>query len=175
MGKRSPDFEKKPRDAYFTIDPAAVNALKPHLWSMHNYVEPCAGAGDLIRQIDSVGGPYCVGAYDIEPQAPLIFKKNCLDITERDLHEVDLFITNPPYTWKVLQPILEHLRSFRPTWMLLPADYMHNVRMGEYMQRCTDVVSVGRMYWEENKIKGVDNYCWYKFTSYSCATVFHGR
>lgn len=175
MGKRSPDFEKKPRDAYFTIDPVAVKRLAPHLWRQHNYVEPCAGAGDLIKQLDYEWGPHNVGAYDIEPQAPFVFKKNCLDITERDLHEVDLFITNPPYTWKVLQPILDHLTSLRPTWMLLPADYMHNVRMGPYMKKCRLIVSVGRMYWEDNKVKGVDNYCWFNFVDTPTMPYFYGR
>ena len=53
---------------------------------------------------------------------------------------------------------------------------MHNVRMGPYMKRCEKVVSIGRLYWEENKVKGVDNYCWYHFNQdHEGNTEFVGR
>jgi hypothetical protein len=176
MGKRDPDkFEKKPRDAYFTIDPAAVEALVPHLQHNRFFIEPCAGAGNLAVSVASHGF-HCAAMYDIEPQAEGVLQRSCLNLGEKDAWFADYFITNPPFTWKVLQPILDHLICFLPTWLLLPADYMHNVRMGPYMKQCEKVVSIGRLYWEENRVKGVDNYCWYHFNKkYDGKTEFVGR
>jgi len=176
MGKRDPDkFEKKARDAYFTIDPAAVKALIPHCEKDTFFIEPCAGAGDLAKSLTSCG-LQCVGMYDIEPQEKGVIQQNCLTLTKQDTIFADGFITNPPFTWKVLQPIMEHLINLLPTILLLPADYMHNVRMGPYMKKCYGVISVGRLYWEENKVKGVDNYCWYHFDkNHEGNTEFVGR
>lgn len=176
MGKRDPEkFEKKPRDFYATIDPAAVEALVPHLQPNRFFIEPCAGAGDLAIAL-AVRGFHCAAMYDIEPQGEGVVQRSCLNIGEKEAWFADYFITNPPFTWKVLQPILDHLIHFLPTWLLLPADYMHNVRMGPYMKRCEKVVSIGRLYWEDNRVKGVDNYCWYHFNKkYDGKTEFVGR
>lgn len=172
MGKRSPDFEKKPRDYYPTIDPSAVEALASHLPRPTYFIEPCAGAGDLLYQLEN-RGVECKGAYDIEPNSPYIEQENCLNLTQQD---VDYYITNPPFSWVILQPIMDHLISLLPTWLLLPADVMHNVRMAPYMKKCVKVVSIGRMYWEENKVKGVDNYCWFLFDKdHVGPTEFIGR
>ncbi len=52
MAKRSDgDFERIPNDLYRTWDPRAVRALLPHLAPRTRFVEPCAGAGDLIDQL----------------------------------------------------------------------------------------------------------------------------
>lgn len=177
MGKRDGNkFERVSRDYYATIDPAAATALRPHILQGVKYIEPCAGNGDLVNLLS--GFAVCVGGYDIEPQQNWITKKNCLEISNSDLafRGVDYFITNPPYTWSMLKPLLDHLPRLLPTWMLLPADYMHNIRMGPYMKNCDKVVSVGRLYWQDNKIKGVDNYAWYLFDeNVSGQTLFYGR
>jgi hypothetical protein len=186
MGKR--EETKKPRlerDWYPTKDPAAVAALAPFLWHptglQTRYIEPCAGDGSLIDLLASSGPPVtCVAAYDIEPLRADVVQKNCLFLTKLDCMSAHEFITNPPYEWKMLQPILEHLPRLMPTWLLLPADMMHNKRMSPYMSICQDVVSVGRLWWFENedgkKVKGVDNFCWYKFDfNYEGFTRFHPR
>jgi hypothetical protein len=175
VGKRDNDkFERKGRDFYATIDPAAVNALVEHLPLPTAFIEPCAGAGDLINELCRHHGVVCVGAMDIEPQAKNVEQRNCLTLNWVS-QEVTHFITNPPFTWDMLKPILDHLPTLAPTWLLLPADYMHNVRVGPYMAKCAKVVSVGRMYWENNKKKGVDNYAWYLFTNNETETTFYGR
>lgn len=175
MGKRDGNkFERKGRDFYATIDPAAVNSLIDHLPLPCTFIEPCAGAGDLVRELERHHGIQCNMACDIEPQSTSVWKTSCLDIKEVS-SVVDCFITNPPYAWDMLKPILDHLPTIRPTWLLLPADYMHNVRMGPYMAKCEKLVSVGRLYWEPNKKKGVDNYAWYKFVNEPVETTFYGR
>ena len=176
MGKRSPDFEKKPRDYYPTIDPSAVGALAPHLRIQTWFIEPCAGAGDLLKTLEQ-SGSVCVSAFDIAPQSCDVTKMDCLKLTtDRWFEQADCFITNPPFTWVILQPIMDHLISLLPTWLLLPADVIHNVRMAPYMKKCVKVVSIGRMYWQDNKVKGVDNYCWYLFDKdHVGPTEFIGR
>jgi hypothetical protein len=169
---------RNPRDFYGTVDPAAVEALAPFLDPLTTYVEPCAGDGSLIGLLTSVGHiKGAVGAYDIEPQAPGITQRNCLTLQDRDLYGVDCFITNPPFQWDMLKPILDHLPTLLPTWLLLPADAMHNKRTSPYMDLCSDVVSIGRLYWMKDRpIKGVDNNCWYRFDSkYKGFCKFHPR
>lgn len=172
MGKRS-KFEKKPRDFYATIDPVAVEVLSSYVRGK-SYAEPCAGAGDLIEDLYDVAK--CVWASDIDPQIKSILQKSALHLNKDDVYTADLIITNPPYTWEVLQPLLDHLPKLKPTWLLLPADFMFNKRSLPYMEKCPLVVTIGRMYWEENKVKGKDNYCWFKFLADEVPfTQFIGR
>jgi hypothetical protein len=176
MGKREEvKFEKKPRDSYFTIDPVAVRTLSNHLRPNTFFVEPCAGAGDLVNSLQDLGH-VCCGAYDIEPQVNWVVQRNCLTLDKESLWGSEMFVSNPPFTWSVLQPLMAHMINILPTWLLLPADFMHNVRMGPYMKQCEKVVSIGRLFWEPNKVKGVENFCWYLFDKdYKGPTEFIGR
>lgn len=175
MGKRQQSFEKRPRDYYATIDPDAVKPLIPFIRGL-KVAEPCAGNGDLAMLLELD----CFIKYesDIEPQNGYVFKKDALSLTDFDLVECDVIVTNPPFSWNLLQPLLDHLPNIKPTWLLLPADVMHNKRMGKYMEKCTEIVSVGRLYWMDNKVKGVDNFAWFLFSDDPLRkpyTTFHGR
>jgi hypothetical protein len=175
MGKR--ETEKKPRrekDFYGTLDPDAIPAkLIPFLLGK-TYAEPCYGDGDLENLLMDVAT--CKWRSDIRETVGCSKVLDALDITKEDLRGIDMIVTNPPYNWKLLKPLLDHLTTLKPTWLLLPADMMHNVRMGPYMGRCAWVVSTGRLYWMENKIKGVDNYAWYRFhPRWDYDTRFVGR
>ena len=176
MGKREEvKFSKKARDSYFTIDPIASYTLTNHLTAGTKFVEPCAGAGDLVNGLQKLGH-ICLEAYDIEPQTPWVKQRNCLTLDKCSLSGADILASNPPFTWSVLQPLMSHMISILPTWLLLPADFMHNVRMGPYMKQCKKVVSIGRLFWEPNKVKGVDNFCWYLFDKdHKGSTEFVGR
>lgn len=174
MGKRS-DLTRQPRDYYRTLDPRAVEALVPHLPEHVAYCEPCAGAGDLIDELAEYGH-WCVYACDIEPQRDDIDKRDAMTISLGLTETWDCFITNPPFSRETLLPMIDHLSSMLPTWMLLPADLMHNKYMSEYLEYCPKVVSIGRLWWSENKISGKDNYCWYLFDKdYEGDTVFYPR
>ena len=173
MGKRS-NFERKSRDFYATIDPIAVEVLAPYVNGL-SFIEPCAGNGKLAQDLIEKANCVNVGMCDIEPGLPSIARKSCLELEIQDTYGASVFITNPPFSWPMLQPILDHLPTLLPTWLLLPADNLHNKRMGKYMAKCDLVVSVGRLYWMDNKIKGVDNYCWYRFTDMPQQTIFIGR
>jgi len=48
--------------------------------------------------------------------------------------------------------------------------------MAPYMKECKTVISLGRLYWQENKVRGKDNYCWYEFIDgWEEPTVFETR
>ena len=173
MGKKTKQkFERRDRDYYATIDPDAVKPLIPFIRGLR-VAEVCAGNGDLSMLLEP--DVKVVWESDLDPQNKHILQKNARYLHEGDLQDCQTIVTNPPFTWKLLEPLLEHLPTLKPTWLLLPADVMHNKRMGPYMKRCRFVVSVGRLYWVENKVKGVDNYCWFKFVNEQVETVFYGR
>jgi hypothetical protein len=186
MGKR--ELEKKPRsprDLYATVDPDAVVPLKGLLGGV-KFIEPCAGAGDLTRLLEGLpDAPECVGQYDIDPQAEGITQRNCLTLTDEELSGVDYLITNPPFAWHMLRPILDRFVMDNTcddlrTLLLLPGDMAHNKRMSPYLDRCMYIYSIGRLSWFKDEsgkwVKGVDNYCWYDFTNMGRVyTTFNGR
>ena len=172
-------YEPQPRDFWRTSDPNAFPPLVPFIRGS-SYAEPCYGAGDLVRGFS--GTAECVWASDIQPQEDNVLQKNALFLTKSDLHDCDCIITNPPFGWEMLQPLLEHLPTLKPTWFLLPADFMHNKRARPYMDRCSKIVSIGRMYFHKagedtNEVKysrGTANNCWYLFTEEQQETRFYG-
>jgi hypothetical protein len=74
--------------------------------------------------------------------------------------------------------LAQHLSDIAPTWLLLNADVMHNRYFGKLSDRCIKIVSVGRVSWEQNRIKGKENSAWFYFNK-NClnkfAPVFYGR
>lgn len=159
MGKRSPGFEKAPRNLYPT-PAAAVVPLLPHLSPATRFIEPCAGKGDLVRHLEAAGH-ICVEAYDVVPLAPgiLVGDAAVLDITEAAVG-----LTNPPWDWPLLEPILWNLLRQRPTWLLLSADFLHNAYAAPALRHAHRIVSVGRVKWiPDSKHTGKDNAVWILF------------
>ena len=172
MGKRS-DFTRRKNDLYETFDPRAVAALKPHLDLAAHFAEPCAGRGLLVDQLTAIGIT-CVWAADVEPGRDDIHEN---DATTCGAGDIDLFITNPPWTRSLLHDIIVNLSDKKPTWLLFDADWMHTKQAAPYMNRLRAVVSVGRLKWiPGTKMDGKDNCCWYLFDKPSSAlAVFVGR
>lgn len=150
MGKRS-DFERRPRDFYPTPYKAVLPLLEHLDWA--SFDEPCCGDGDLVNHLER-HGIVCVHASDIKTST------NAMSLTECD---GEGFITNPPWDRKVLHPMIQHLSDIAPTWLLLDADWMHTKQAIPYMERCSKIVSVGRVSWLENGVTGKDNCAWYLF------------
>ena len=93
MGKRS-SFERRPGDFYATPLPAVL-PLIPHLRGIRTFAEPCAGAGDLVRHLESFGLA-CAYAGDIASGQ---------DALELDYYgTIDSIITNPPETIRAVNP-----------------------------------------------------------------------
>jgi hypothetical protein len=118
MGKRS-NFERIPRDFYPTPF-AAVPPLIARLRGVRTFAEPCCGDGALVRHLESFG-LHSVYAGDIATGQ---------DALARDSYgDADAIITNPPYTRELMRRLIAHFREIAPTWLLLPADWMHNLAL----------------------------------------------
>lgn len=159
----------------------AGQALWPHLGGVQTFVEPCAGAGDLIWQMEHLG-LRCVGAYDIEPRGVGIVQSDALKLSATELGIADAIITNPP--WTRLRPtgdplhgMIKHFMQFAPTWLLFDSDWMFTLQSQSLMPFCTDVVPIGKLRWMPGTtLDSTDNCAWYCFdASGDKPTVFHGR
>lgn len=182
MGKRS-DFIRKERD-YYCTPLAAVQPLISQLPSSFSFAEPCAGDGRLITHIEALhNNCSCVWASDIEPQGADIETLDALDLSEEQLVDCDIIITNPPWirtkaSGYLLHAMIEHFSNLRPTWLLFDADWVHTVQSSELVKnRLCKIVSIGRVKWiEDSAGTGKDNCCWYLFDSKkSTPTQFVGR
>lgn len=155
MTKRAPgQFERKARDLYPTPG-RAVPPLIPHLDDFR-FAEPCCGAGDLIRHLAKFGLK-CVYSGDIATG------QNALDWNAGP--GIRQIITNPPWAYDLLRPLLDHfIASGLPVWLLLDADFCHTVRARAFIERCSHVVAIGRLKWEpDSEFTGLDNNAWYRF------------
>ena len=169
MGKRTslPQTEAQSSRDFWPTPAPPMAQLLPHLARGSTFCEPCAGAGAMVDYFESAGHP-CIFACDVEPQRADITR---LAATELRYIQADQFITNPPWKWEWLQPIVINLSNQLPTWLLLSADFMHNQRTQDVMARCSIVVPVGRVQWVPgSKHKGgYENAAWYRFDRWHIA------
>jgi hypothetical protein len=178
MSKRS-NFGKVPKDFYPTTDPKAVPPKLVDFIRGKTYAEPCYGNGDLEDLLMDVAT--CKWRSDIRETVGSSKVMDALEVTKEDLNECDLIATNPPFSKDVLLPLINHFVSLKPTWLLLPADYMHNIYFGPYMDKCSKVVSVGRVCWfpkEGKRVASTENFAWYFWkqgATTDTETVFYGR
>lgn len=170
MGKRS-SFERNPRDFYATPFEAVVPLL-PHLYPSTRFTEPCCGDGALVRHLESVGHG-CVSASDIMPMMDGAQTMDAMALEDA----VVQFITNPPWDRKILHPMIDHLSSLAPTWLLIDADWAHTIQARPYLAYCRKIVAVGRVKWiPGSKMTGKDNAAWYLFDRHGFGhTEFYAR
>jgi hypothetical protein len=134
---------------------AAVEPLIPHLNGTKRFAEPCAGDGDLVRHLESFGLK-CGYAGDIHTG------KNAL--ARSSYGKIDTIVTNPPHTRKIMHELIEHFQSIAPTWLLIDLDWVANLQAVPYLNRCSDIVVIGRVKWiEGSPSTGKENYGWYRF------------
>jgi hypothetical protein len=175
MGKRS-DYNKILKDYYPTTD---ANAITPKLVEFikgKTFAEPCCGTGDLTELLTDTA--ICRWESDVEHRGcGKIW--DAMYLTKNELQKCDLIITNPPFSRDVLLPMIDHFISLKPTWLLLPADYIHNKYFSSYMSKCSKVVSVGRLKWfKDSKHSSTDNFAWYfwqQCASEDTDTLLYGR
>lgn len=173
MGKRS-SFARRDRDFYPT--PAeAIAPLLPHLPDDLSFIEPCAGAGDLVRHL-SAPNRRCIWAFDIEPRHESVSGFNAFNMRLFDWPG-DFIITNPPWSRDVLHRMIQHFAAQRPTWLLFDADWVHTRQSAPFMSMLRKIVSVGRVKWiADSKMTGKDNCAWHLFDAKSQGvTEFFGR
>lgn len=171
MTKRaSGKYPRNSRDSYSTPYEAVVPLL-PHLNGSVEFSEPCRGEGCLISHLER-HGHHCIGSMDLDEGLDALDIIGCGG---------DMFITNPPWPLpgKGGEPTLSmalHLSSIAPTWLLLSSDFAHNVYFAKLAKHCEKIVSVGRVSWMGNGIKGYDNAAWYLFDQvHFGVTAFFGR
>lgn len=175
MSKRS-DFERVPKDFYATVDPKAIPERFVQEVRGKTYCEPCYGEGDLEDLLMDVAT--CKWRSDIRATVGSSKVMDALDLDWCDIADCDLIITNPPYKKDLLLPLIDHFASLKPTWLLLPADMMHNKYFAPYMETCSKAVSIGRLCWfpkEGKRVASTDNFCWYLFGNKTTKTTFYGR
>lgn len=178
MSKRS-DFEKVPKDFYPTTDPKAVPTKLVEFIRGKNYASPCYGEGDLEDLLMDVAT--CRWRSDIRETVGSSRVMDALCLSKEDVARCDIILDNPPFSKDVLLPLIDHFVSMKPTWLLLPADLAHNIYFGPYMQRCSRVVSVGRVCWfpkEGKRVASTDNFMWAyweKDATTDTRTIFYGR
>ncbi len=176
MSKRS-SMEKIPRDFYPTTDPSAIPPKLIEFIRGKSYASPCYGDGDLEDLLMDVA--VCRWRSDIRKTVGSSKVWDALSLSKHELGRCDIILENPPFSRDVLLPMIDHFTSLKPTWLLLPADMMHNKYFGEYMDRCSRVISVGRLKWfKDSKYTSTDNFAWYfwkKGATTDTDTVFYGR
>lgn len=176
MGKRS-TFTRRPQDMYETPLAGAV-PLSGFLPSDLAYWEPCAGRGALIDGLSN-GGSACALATEKHPGCAAlepIYRADCMTVRDGDLpSDIQAIITNPPWTRAILHPMIDLFSSLRPTWLLFDADWKHTKQAVPLVDRCTDIVSIGRLKWiPGSKHTGKDNCAWYRFdASHAGGPHFH--
>ena len=173
MGRRS-NFPRIDKDAYDT-PPEAVLPLLPYLSPGTRFIEPCGGKGALTAALEA-HGHQCVYSCDIAPRAPGIVKRDALDLVGSDVLAADMIITNPPWTRKLLHPLIDHFRQLGPTWLLFDANWAFTQQAAPFMQFCNLFVTVGRVRWiQGTSMTGKDDAAWFSFDAFETQTVFIGK
>jgi hypothetical protein len=181
MSKRSPDFERSPRDFY----PTPYKAVLPLIPYLHRdgiktFAEFCCGDGDLIQHLESFDLT-CVYSGDI------VTGQDALKLTLADLDGAQVGITNPPYkhpedptrgvnATRLLRELIQHFLDLGlPFWLLLQHDWTTNENVSPFLDYCSDIVVVGRVKWMAGtKTSGMDNSDWLRFdVNHRGDTAFH--
>ena len=173
MSKRAPQFERQPQDFYATPFEAAVPVI-PFLDGIQRYIEPCSGDGDLVSHLGALK-PEMVCAF----ASDLRFGFDALTLKATDVvrYGADAIISNIPWKREIMHPLIEHLSTLTPTWLLFDADWMFTKQASGLLCRCSHIVAVGRVRWiRDSPHWGKDNAAWYRFHGqHSGPTRFYGR
>jgi hypothetical protein len=165
MGRRS-DFERRPQDSYETPW-EAVLPLVPWLRRGARYIEPCAGEGKLAGHLNRLGYKL-VSASDL----PVDARTHRYDTTG-----VNYFVTNPPWSRKVLHEIIANLSDQLPTWLLVDYNWAATWQAAPFLPRMRKLVVIGRVRWiPDSPFTGKDDACWIQFTRPGpVPSIFIGR
>jgi hypothetical protein len=90
-----------------------------------------------------------------------------------------IFCTNPPFWGQPadLHPLIVNLSDQAATWLLMSADWLHNLSSAPLTPRLRMVVSIGRIKWiADSPFTGKDNAIWCLFDRPAgVPTIFIGR
>lgn len=160
MAKRS-DFPRIERDLYRSIDPKIGAALRPHLRGVTGYLEPFAGAGDLIAQFPELT---CTAASDLVPLSEYVLEKNAFSWDAADLPEgTNTVITNSPWDRKVFHSAINFFTPMvDQAWWVIDYNWCATKQAAPYLQRyVTDILVIGRCKWiPDTNMSGKDDTIW---------------
>ena len=154
MSKRRPGLPPRDRDDWPTPWPAVVPLLRL-LEPRTKFVEPCCGAGELVRHLERAGH-VCAGTYDLPIDART---------TSYAIEPDALFVTNLPWRRQFgMNDIIINLSDHRPLWGLVYADWLFTLRAAPLLPRLRTVAAIGRVKWIPNsEHSGMENTCWCLF------------
>ena len=164
MKRTEGNFARRKNDEYDTPD-KGIAPLLPYLGPSCRYVEPCAGKGNIVNFLKKHGHE-CVGAYDINPRAEGIDKMDMFDTFDNRklFNDAEFIITNPPWTRKLLHPMIEMWQKIKPTWLLFDGDWAFTKQASPYLLNCKKIVAIPRLKWiEGSPHSSKDNCAWYLF------------
>lgn len=175
VGRLNPNFHPVPLDFY----PTPARALPPLLKVLRSpvrYIEPAAGDGTLVDMLAGYGH-VCVKAFDIKPRCSDITARSALDLTEGDIGDATVFLTNLPWSWPLFPDLVRHLIALRPLWTLAPARFAHAARSAPLMDMCRDIIALPRLKWfPDSKAQGMQDSVWLHFDgSHRGGPHFHPR
>ena len=177
MAKRDrAKFERAEKDFYATpIEP--VRPLLHHLPPRCRFIEPCGGAGDLIRHLEAHGHD-CVVSVDPEPRSPRVTVGTAETV---DTGAAEISITNPPFRKGMIVPILRAAMGWSiASWWLLPSDMLINQYFAPFAPHIVQVVPIGRIVWfdrgaDEKTHPSTENFCWVKLDPHQRVAFFAPR
>jgi hypothetical protein len=175
VGRLNPKFDCGPL-GFVRTPPRAVPSLMKHLLASVCFFEPAAGDGNLVDMLEAYGH-ICSGASDIEPRRDDITACDALDLTEADIGDASVFISNLPWSWPVFPNLVLHLISLRTLWTLAPARFAYAARSAPLMDKCRDIVTLPRLKWfPDSKTQGTQDTVWLHFDeSHHGGPHFHPR
>ena len=160
MSKRTKTSSALNNPQNFWVTPVGpIHKLARHLPFGLIFDEPCAGDGAILRGLAPFG-IICGAAHDMTPRAEGIVPGDAtrLPLSGRPI------ITNPPYGWPLLKPLLDHWVGRAECWLLLPWDMPCNVRMSPYAAHIDRILPLGRVKWiVGSKSTGMENSGWFHF------------
>lgn len=181
MGKRS-DFERRPKERYFTWDQRAYPVLMAHLDpSIQTFAEPCAGGGNMVMALQE-RGLQCLYAGDIDPDEPdgpalcdiPILTSDYKDIDDMGFATADAIITNPPWKRSMLHPFIDWcVWTEKPAWLLIDSNWAFTAQARPYLKYCSMIAPTPRLKWIwDSDHAAKDDTSWYLFGPEPVDTIF---
>ena len=156
MGKRS-DFTRMKNDSYDTPTECVSHLVRMMaLIEGHKYpgeprrfVEPCAGRGALVDELESRYGWVCTDKFDVEPRAPGVKKADFTKVTLKRLAPASaIVVTNPPWTRLLLHALIDRLiEAEAEAYLLVDGNWLFTMQARFYMKHISHVGVIGRVRW----------------------------
>ena len=142
---------------------AALESLSPYLSPGQSFIDPCAGAGELVDTLVN-HGLECILAADDLPREHWVLRRRSLEL-EITGSEVDAIITNPGRDPATTNRLISHLGRQVPTWMLIGSAWGHEAKNSKLRPMLRMVVTVhDPVASAEGEVEGLETMAWHLFS-----------